>query len=949
MTQDWPLLYWMQAYRQEALEEFMRLEGRGNSSRLVECMSCLGREHATEPIFRCKECLGMCLECQDCVVERHRQTPFHIIQELFRQGDLAATWVYAFNWALTRQGRCLNPRPGPIDFSVLHVNGLHQLAIDFCWCEHRVAPWKQLLRAELFPATVDQPRTCASFRLLEQYQALSGSGKISAYEFHQALSHMTDATGISKPKSKYTSLGRMVRQFAHMKMMKRAGRGNVSDGIKTTAPGQLATLCPACPHPGINLPADWESAPLEFKFLYILILALDANFRLKNLYRSSWDKDPGLHTGLVYFVEPTKYLKHMTNYATQKDISTCSGFRTLSHAESKNAVGLRATGVRMCICARHEIVHPLGIGDLQKGERYCNMDYIALSASKNHGVQVVFYSYDIACQWKINFFKRVTAFSKDWQIPEGVEVCFGIPKCHCKGHKRPCQCRFSMNIQIVGRTDGEGIERTWAEVNMVANSTKEMGPGNQVIGLGRLFAKKHVKARNKAARHMSGFIALTEVLPDEGFKAQWTAEIEAWERDQDLPSPYMIDIKHLTETEVVYSLKEEERKTAVRDGLAGVDSNVTLCVELGLIVEDTQRRLRQDIRDQEEEVPLAVSKDIQKKRKALHKDLTRLRSLQGEYMPCVKAKLRETINDSRDVEDRKLWMPSELDPTLRVKGCLSGVADIETKLHEAQCQDALSSLRSTLRARHSLFSRRNKNFRGQKQNTRVADTAHRLDRQCRLAGAKYNAARAALISLKGPGTWETELRELRNSDMVSLHGSLLEIDKDNEEDDDAEGNKRKKRPKTGPPKEAGEGHREISWIWMQEGALGDGSNKDLNHAIKLEWLRSHARAHRWREECLLLTEEKRHVLKTFTYEAERWDQQQSGWPDLDREHAEGVRAYALRQADIYRRLAARFRTIWDLPAEEVMDDDDSESEAEEEGRVQREAQQQHGEDTGVVI
>ncbi|KAK0499318.1 hypothetical protein EDD18DRAFT_1307916 [Armillaria luteobubalina] len=392
--------------------------------------------------------------------------------------------------------RCLNPWQGPADFMVLHINGMHQIAIDFCWLE-------------LFPATMDQPRTCTSFHLLEQFQALSGSGKMSAYKFHQGLSHMTNTTGICKPK------------FVHIKMMKCGGRGNVSDGIKATLPGELATLCPACPHPGINLPADWESAPPEYKFLYILILALDANFHLKNLYHSSWDRDPGLHTGLAYFVEPTKYLQHVSSYMTQKDISNCSGFQTLSHAESKSAVGLRATGVGMCICARHEIVHPLGISDLQKGERYCNMDYIALSASKGHGVHILFYSYDIMCQWKINFFDRMQAFSNNWQIPDDVEIHFGIPKCHCKGHKRACQCRFSMNIQMVRRTD---------EVNMVANSTKEMGPGNRydrldeqfarhnwrkVIGLGCLLAKKHVKARSKAARHMSGFIGLTDVLPDD--------------------------------------------------------------------------------------------------------------------------------------------------------------------------------------------------------------------------------------------------------------------------------------------------------------------------------------------------------------------------------------------------------------------------------------------------
>ncbi|KAK0500188.1 hypothetical protein EDD18DRAFT_1068493, partial [Armillaria luteobubalina] len=95
---------------------------------------------------------------------------------------------------------CLNPWQGPADFTVLHVNSVHQITINFCWCEHRVASWKQLIQVELFLATMDQPRTCTSFLLLEQFQVLLGSGKMLAYEFHQGLSHMTNATGICKPK-----------------------------------------------------------------------------------------------------------------------------------------------------------------------------------------------------------------------------------------------------------------------------------------------------------------------------------------------------------------------------------------------------------------------------------------------------------------------------------------------------------------------------------------------------------------------------------------------------------------------------------------------------------------------------------------------------------------------------------------------------------------------------
>jgi hypothetical protein len=44
-------------------------------------------------------------------------------------------------------------------------------------------------------------------------------------------------------------------------MLKRGGRGHEDSGVKGTQPGALAVVCPACPHPGINLPNDWESAP----------------------------------------------------------------------------------------------------------------------------------------------------------------------------------------------------------------------------------------------------------------------------------------------------------------------------------------------------------------------------------------------------------------------------------------------------------------------------------------------------------------------------------------------------------------------------------------------------------------------------------------------------------------------------------------------------------------
>ena len=41
-------------------------------------------------------------------------------------------------------------------------------------------------------------------------------------------------------------------------MLKRSGHGHDSEGAKATSSGELAVECPACPHPGRNLPDNWK-------------------------------------------------------------------------------------------------------------------------------------------------------------------------------------------------------------------------------------------------------------------------------------------------------------------------------------------------------------------------------------------------------------------------------------------------------------------------------------------------------------------------------------------------------------------------------------------------------------------------------------------------------------------------------------------------------------------
>jgi len=57
----------------------------------------------------------------------------------------------------------------------------------------------------------------------------------------------------------------MIREWRHLKMLKRAGRGHDPPGVLATTEGECAVLCPACPQPGKNLPRNWRDAPKKLQ------------------------------------------------------------------------------------------------------------------------------------------------------------------------------------------------------------------------------------------------------------------------------------------------------------------------------------------------------------------------------------------------------------------------------------------------------------------------------------------------------------------------------------------------------------------------------------------------------------------------------------------------------------------------------------------------------------
>lgn len=118
------------------------------------------------------------------------------------------------------------------------------------------------------------------------------------------------------------------------------------------------------------------------------------------------------------------------------------------------------------------------VGDLTVC-RYINMDYLFFSTLRHSVVDTLNVSYDIACQWHKKLWHRMSAFPVSMHLlPTFKTISFFVPKFHLPAHIEACQTSFSFNFKSgVGRTDGEAPERGWANINPVASSTKEMGPG----------------------------------------------------------------------------------------------------------------------------------------------------------------------------------------------------------------------------------------------------------------------------------------------------------------------------------------------------------------------------------------------------------------------------------------------------------------------------------------
>ncbi|KAG1732422.1 uncharacterized protein EDB91DRAFT_1238762 [Suillus paluster] len=712
------------------------------------------------PIFWCEDCHGTDLMCHTCTVCVHERQPLHRM-ECWNGTSFQVTTLKALG----------------VRFQLGHPI----VGLDFCGCESAQPHITQLLCVHLFPSTTTDPKSAATFHVLEYFQMLSFKFKASVWEFYNTIARLTDNTGILVLKDCYESFLQMICEWRFIMQMKCCGQGHHPGGIKKIEASTCAVLCPACPHPSKNLPVRLT-----------LFLAIDANFRLIHRNVSSDAVDPRLNHGYAFFVEETEYkdiLALCNRVGNAQEKSMCSSHSAVNLADTRALHGLAATGAGTIDCAWHNFKCPCSVGNLQKGE----------SMHSSHGVHILNISYDIACQWNKNLWSHMSAFPHKYHINHHEKVItFLVPKFHLPAHITSCQTRFSFNF-----IKGVGV-CGWADINLLATSTHTIDDHfnnwnwKKVCAMGTILLQKYKAAVPEAEEHARDLDKFEAAL-DADQLAGWRTDIKMWELDHSLPNPFEVKVGAMvTQAAVHLALSKTEAEEIERGEHMSLDNDVSPLVLISSGIELEGQHIRQHATDTQKVKILQCINTLRHR-------IDTWSHVQLLYMPCVSC--LQSLNDitSKDkVHKINLFLPSSLPSSFP---CDVHLLRYEWDLCEAQANDALSDLHTVINMTYHLYKYKDAFVRG---------IIHSAESQINAILVKYTATRDALVILASKlsknGDWQQILKPLdRMKDAVPLkHDEGKTIDQQN-----------------------------ISWIWKMA-RVSNNQEEGLQDLLYMEWCKARA-------------------------------------------------------------------------------------------------------------
>ncbi|KAG9017173.1 hypothetical protein FRB90_001477 [Tulasnella sp. 427] len=831
------------------------------------------------PSYRCQDCLGDRFFCEDCIVSTHNSTPLHRIEKwngvFFEPGNPTVPQLHQLLYLGHNGSRCKAPftsahwaRPTEGLLTVVHTNGYHKLQVCYCNCLGSPEPYQQLLQSGLFPATHSRPATAFTFNLLKHFRCFNLASKTAAYDYHKALVQLSDGVLPQAIPSSYHAFIDVIHQWRMLTMLKRSGKYTAA-GLKR---GELATPCPACPHPGINLPDGWEDNPNRNK------AGTGKDSVAADLRRQSMLGDA------AYWVlaEPFKaYLntrKASASGAKAKAECTTLAGDQLTAASSK--AGKNEITGAFAISCRHVCFCPSGVCDFAKGEGFHFVDVpmsMVIQAAIDSGLKDLVISYDIACKYSINFLDRVsnTAYPLlPANLQSLVSILWLIGKFHLSGHREECQKFFNFNYtKGVGRMSGELVETIWSYFDFLKYQTREMGPGSRQEMLSDAMSywnwQKIVKLSDTtrvallqanvqcelASQRLKG---IEENLGPDAV-AQLATKSSHAGPEQFVPS--RSGTHYPSRKDVLLALQQDEedlrieapRSAAVphwsfRPGSPDQDAALARLnwLNTALTLETTQVKYVQ-LLEQHHKTSLPGLKtslnDKIRKHKArleigLEAHYAFLRS-QGLPLPIAQLTPQEPHKDP-------IIVPSGLSVTHRQTFNMIRLAKHEQKLRIGLAFNALERLRKALGVR-SFLTRHIRKRDGYAANTRTQETFKQAEINVKQWSALYRRSWDALNRLDTDESALQGLRPLDNKDLILL-STWLEQEKYRDR-----------------------GSR-LPWIWSVAPVAQDG--RDLVSTVQdwgeEEWVHAKAALDWWLEKNHLLREEIGRIALFFKWTTDEW-------------------------------------------------------------------------------
>ncbi|KAJ6610964.1 hypothetical protein B0H10DRAFT_1810661 [Mycena sp. CBHHK59/15] len=136
------------------------------------CHSC----RKSKGIYRCDNCIGQAVWCEECCLIIHKTTPFHQVKvwngKFFKKVDLDVIGLTIFLVHGDREDEVQHGFVGD-RLQMVDTTGIFSRRVRWCECagedglmvEHDM----QLLKAHFYPATSDRPSTAFTFNVLDEF------------------------------------------------------------------------------------------------------------------------------------------------------------------------------------------------------------------------------------------------------------------------------------------------------------------------------------------------------------------------------------------------------------------------------------------------------------------------------------------------------------------------------------------------------------------------------------------------------------------------------------------------------------------------------------------------------------------------------------------------------------------------------------------------------------